>query len=784
MKSRVLLSFIIILFCIGHIAAQEKKTFQVGVILDTVTPESEQILSLIKQEILAVVGEDAIVNFSKDLVLVNDFDREKTESNYQELVQGSSDIIIAFGPISNIIISEKESHAKPTILFGNAPSDFIDIDLTRTSSGIENLVYIIPEQSYRNDLNTFKELYEFKKVGIAVDKFLSETLPINQYLDELAQDLDLDYTFIPFQSLDELITQLENIDALYLAGGFLLSDEEVAELAEILIDKSIPSFTSTDAGDVLSGLLATNQAVENLDLFIRRIALTVEAIINGEKASELPFFLEINTELTINYNTADKLGIPIRYSLMATTNLVGDFNRLTAEKRYDLREVMLEVIGENLTLQSDQREVELVTQDVKTAKSNYLPDLTASASGVYIDPKLAEISNGQNPEFSTDASLTLSQTIFSPDATANIGIQNDLLEAQRKLYDSSQLDVIFDGANAYFNALLLKANLQITSRNLGVTKRSLQLARQNFESGQTGKSDVLQFTSQLAGNTQTLVEAVNLLEQSFFGLNQLLNQPINRKIDVEDAELGKGVFEKYQYDQFREFLDNPSLKEPFVAFIVNEAKANAPELQSLDFNLSAVNRSMKLATNGRFLPTLALQGQYNTNISKSGTGSTVPAGFSDLPITNYSVGLNISVPLFQRNQRNINKQTALIQKDQLMINKENLALNLERNVNTTILELINQIANIELSKVSEEAAKESLELTQEAYSTGAVNWNQLIDAQENYLTAQQSNATAIYNYLLQSLQLERYIGYYFILHTDEENEAFRQRFFTYLVNEN
>lgn len=784
MKSRVLLAFIIILFGIDHVSAQEKKTFQIGVILDTVTPESEQIFSLIKEEIFAVVGEDAIIEFSNDLVLVNNFDREKTESNYQELIQGPSDIIIAFGPISNIIISGKEFHPKPTILFGNAPGDLIDIDLTRTSSGIENLVYIIPGQSYRTDLTTFEELYQFKNVGIAVDRPLSETLPISQYLDELTRELGLDYTFIPFQNLDELVVQLDNIDALYLAGGFLLSDTEIAKLADILIDKGIPSFTSTDADDVLTGLLATNQAAENMDLFIRRIALTVEAIVNGEKASELPFFLEINTDLTINYSTAEKLGIPIKYSLIATTNLVGDFNRVTAEKRYDLREVMLEVIGENLNLQSDQKEVELIAQDVRTAKSNYLPDLTASASGVYIDPKLAEISNGQNPEFSTDASLTISQTIFSPDATANIGIQNDLLEAQKKLYDSSQLDIIFDGANAYFNVLLLKANLQISSRNLGVTKRSLQLARQNFESGQTGKSDILQFTSQLAGNTQTLVEAVNLLEQSFYGLNQLLNQPINRKIDVEDAELGKGVFERYQYDQFREFLDSPTLREPFIAFIVNEAKVNAPELQSLDFNLSAVNRSMKLATNGRFLPTLALQGQYNTNISKSGAGSTVPVGFNDLPTTNYSVGLNISVPLFQRNQRNINKQTALIQKDQLLLNKENLALNIERNVNTTILELINQIANIELSKVSEEAAKESLELTQEAYSTGAVNWNQLIDAQENYLTAQQSNATAIYNYLLQSLQLERYIGYYFILHTDEENEAFRQRFFTYLVNKN
>ena len=101
-----------------------------------------------------------------------------------------------------------------------------------------------------------------------------------------------------------------------------------------------------------------------------------------------------------------------------------------------------------------------------------------------------------------------------------------------------------------------------------------------------------------------------------------------------------------------------------------------------------------------------------------------------------------------------------------------------------MLNLINEISNIELSQVSEETAKEALELTQTAYSSGAVNIIQLIDAQNNYLNAQLDRSNAIYNYLINALQLERFLGYYFLLNSKESNDAFTQRFLEFLNSRN
>jgi outer membrane protein TolC len=310
---------------------------------------------------------------------------------------------------------------------------------------------------------------------------------------------------------------------------------------------------------------------------------------------------------------------------------------------------------------------------------------------------------------------------------------------------------------------------------MNLTKRNLQIAEENYEAGQAGKSDVLRFKSELAQDMQAMIEAANSLEQGFFSLNQLLNNPVDLNIDVDEAELEKGIYEQYSYIQLRGLLDDPRQRNVFVKFLIEEAKKNAPELKALDYNLSAIGRSVKLNSSGRFLPTLALQGQYNKNFNQWGAGVN-PNALSE----NYNVGLNLSIPLVDQNRRNINRQIALIQKDQLDINKNNIQLAIETNVNNAVLAIINEISNIELSSVSEAAAQEALDLTQTSYSNGAVTVVQLIDAQNNYLNASLARYNAVYNYLLSSLRLERYLGYYFLMHTKAENDEFINRFTSFL----
>jgi outer membrane protein TolC len=765
--------------------AQDKKTYKIGILVDRTSPELSPLIDKLKNEVEAVVGEDANIIFPNDGILVNNFNLEKAKGNYNQLLVGDIDIILAFGVLNNEILSSLDVHEKPTILFGAVNRDVQELDLSKTSSGIENFTYLIESESYQDDLNRFKELSDFKNLAIAIDAQIGQILPLKEIFDSELAKLDAAYKLIPFESVEDIISNLDGTDALYMAGGFFMTTEEKKIVIAELLERKLPSFTVNGPADVQMGFLATLQAEENLDQFFRRIALNVEAYVTGTPMAELPIYIDYNPRLTINYNTSDAIGFPIKYSLIGETDFVGEFKNVLSEKEYDLLTVINQALEQNLGIQADQRDVDLAVQDVKTANSNYLPSLTASGTATYVDPNLAEISNGQNPEFSTAGALTLNQTVFSEAANANISIQKKLQKAQQENFNAAQLDLIFDAANAYFNVLILKANTQIQVRNVDLTKRNLQISEQNFEAGQSGKSDMLRFRSEMAQNTQAMVEAINQLEQGFLILNQLLNNPSNLEIDVTDVELDEGVFEDYKYEELFGLLDNPTLRESFTEFLIQEAYNNAPELRSLGYNLEATDRSIKLNGYGRFLPTVALQGQYNSTFNRSGAGSTIAPDLPFALIDNfYTAGASISIPIINQNLNNINRQTALIQKDQLEVNKDNLELNIAVNVRNGVLNLVNQMSNIQLSKISEETASEALELTRASYAEGAVNIVQLLDAQNNFLNAQLARTNAVYNFLINALQLERFMGYYFLLNTEEQNDEFRQRFFEFLNTQN
>lgn len=778
MKKNFLLIFIILLN--GFLFAQSKEEISIGLLLDNYTPDSEPLIQELKNEIRAVVGEDATIIFLPFYNNSNNFDVNKVKENYKALNEGEANIILAFGKISNLVLNQQTIHKKPTILFGAVNSDIVPFDKTKVSSGINNFNYLITSQSYTKDIETFKSLYNFKSIAVLVEDFLPELVSVKQTLDNVFENLGATYKLIPYNNVEEIKNSLTNVDAVYFTGSFFLTDDEIKDIAQFFIDNNLPSFTASRIEDVELGLMATNQSEQNLNRFFRRIALNIERIIGGVNPSDLPTYIDNNEVLTVNFSTAENLDIPIRYSLIAQTHFVGNNKDIESKKRYNLLEVINQTLSNNLTLQSKQKDVDLKTQDVNTARSNYYPDLTASALGSILDPKLAEISGGLNPEYKTGGSIVLSQTLFSEQANANITVNKNLEKAEKENYNAAELDAIFDASMAYFNALILKTNSRIQSQNLELTKRNLEIAEQNYDAGQTGKTDVLRFRSELAQNTQTFVEALNQLEQAFLALNLVLNNEMDYQIDVEEAELEKGIFERYNYKQLGEFIDDPTSRNYFVKFLVQEAKVNAPEIASINYNIKANNRLLKLNSSGRFVPTLALQAQYNKEFNQWGKGSsTNPAVDSD-----YNLGLNLSIPVFQQNRQNINKQIATIQQEQLSLNKNNIELNIDRNINEAVLEMINEITNIELSKISEETAKESLELVQTSYSNGAVNIIQLLDAQRNYLDSQLSRANATYNYLLGSLKLERYLGKYFLLNSQAENEDFIQRFNAYLLNQN
>jgi len=778
MKKLILFFLLANIICI----AQAQTTLTIGIINDKQTSDSEPLFQKLKKDITDVIGKDGVNVVFKD-VLYNNYNIKSAKENYHQLL-GNSEIIIAFGIVNTLILYEEKSYPKPTIIVGAINNDIADIPKNKKTSGINNLTYLITPFSYSDDLDAFAEIYPFKNIGIVVDDFMLDLLPLKKQFDDYFDDKKSTYEFITLVNNNYNDTLFNNVDAVYLVSNTNLKRESIEKMIASINNKKLPSISGYGVSDVESGVLSTNQPAINFDQIFRRIALNVEDINNGTNASDLPLVIDYKKGLSLNMATAEQIGFPIKNSLLATVNLIEGTNNIDPQFSYSLSELMNEVVKNNLTLSAERQNILLSKQDVKTSKSQYLPDVTVNVNGAYIDPKIAEISNGENPELSTAGNLSLNQVIYSEQANANISIQKSLLDAQKEDYNTNELDAFLNSSVAYFNALVLKTNVSIQNKNLQLTRQNLEIANQNLELGASGKSDVLRFKSQLAQNTQNMIEARNSLSQAYYQINQLINNPISKKISVEDTLISTGNFQNITYDYLIETLDDPGKRHTLTEFFIEEAIRNAPELKNIDYNIDAIVRNYQLNSYGRFIPTLTLQGGYNYSFSKSGVGSELPYGYPIPPDGTYNIGLNLSIPIFQQNQQNINRQTSIIQQDQFSTQKENIKLSLEKNINDIVLDLINEIANIEISEVNLNFSEESLNLSQAEYGNGAIPVIQLIDAQNNYLKAYLSNSTAKYNYLLVSTQLQRAIGFFFLMNTTKENQDFLERARQYIINNN
>lgn len=771
--NQVRLAVCFALFAFITPAHSQPKQVNIGILVDEFNVDVRPILSGLKDEIVSVVGNDAQINFPENALLINGYDQDLASRHYQDLLDQNIDIILAFGPINSLVVSEQVEHKKPTILFGAINQDLLDLDQSKTVSGIDNLTYLIASQSYKQDLESFADLFDYQNIGVVVGHLGLLEGRIEAVLDEIVAGIGAQYRLISYTGVDDFASQLGAVDAIYLAEGFSITSGDISQIAELLNSRRIPSFTSTGKRDVELGLMATNRADENYDQLFRRIALDVEAAVNGKNLADQPIYIEYSDTLTVNYNTAERVGAQLRYSQISTTDLVGSIDKFYTDQSYTLEQVALRALAQNLSLQSARKDLQLAEINVSSARTSYLPNLTLSADGTYVDPDLAELSAGQSPERSSTGSLILSQVIYSNEASTNIGIQKSLESRQREDFNADQLDLILNATTASIDLLSLGKNIEIEQQNLDSTRRNLKVAQSKFDAGQASKADIFRFQSEVANNMQGLIGAITAYGQGVHALNTYLNNPIDTHVGIVNVSIESDQFDGLGYAELAKMLDDPSQRRVVEDFLVVEAMQKSPELKSIGFNLDAVEADQSQYGWRRFLPEISAQAQYNQNISESGVGT--PAAGQSLE-DDYYVGLTLSVPLFNQNTEHVSKYRAETERQQLLIGRAEIAQSLELRVRDAVLDVSAQTANISLSEVAEEAARQSLDLTEASYANGAVTIADLIDAQNNYFQAQSASFTAKYDFIKSAINLERQIGYfYFLRQSSTENAAFIQR---------
>jgi outer membrane protein TolC len=439
----------------------------------------------------------------------------------------------------------------------------------------------------------------------------------------------------------------------------------------------------------------------------------------------------------------------------------------------------------NLDLAAFDRQVAAGLQTVEEAKGRVRPQVLASASGIQIDEDRAAASFGSQSEKSFAASLGLDQIIYSEAAFANITIQKRLqenLEVQREIL---RLDVVQEAATAFLIVLRAQGLYEIQKENLRVSRRNLELAQIRQRIGTAGISEVYRWQSAIATSEQATVVSRENLNVAKVNLNRVLNRLQTTKFVPENVDHLSPIFMSGDLRTWR-YIYSPRGYEIFIEFMVELGLKNSVELEAIDAAIAAAQRAASAARRRLYIPEFFFNAEIRRYLSRRGAGSgeieiPLPIEFPQVDDTDWSVGLFGALQLYAGGSNRAVQRRTQEELYQLQVERKAVSNRVEQRIRSALLLGGASFYSIELAQAAADAALASLDLVTESYASGAVTIVELLDSQAAALRASENASNAVYDFLIDFMEVERSVSMFSFYQTPAERDDFYRQVHEYLT---
>ena len=262
-------------------------------------------------------------------------------------------------------------------------------------------------------------------------------------------------------------------------------------------------------------------------------------------------------------------------------------------------------------------------------------------------------------------------------------------------------------------------------------------------------------------------------------LNRLLSRPLEEPFQTEETDLEDPVL-RTGAAQLGPYLDDPFAFDIFRDFMAAESLGVAPELQQLDAAIRAQERALTAAGRQFWAPTVLLEGDVS-GVRTGGAGATFDLGLPfpiDVPTRNafnWTLNLSASLPLFTGGARRAERAQTFEELEELKLTRRSVAQKVEQRVRASLHAAGASFAGIELAETSADAAERNLEFVTDAYQQGTASILDLLDAQNQALVARQVASNAVFDYLIDLMNVQRALGRFDFFMTAAEYEAFLGR---------
>jgi outer membrane protein len=341
--------------------------------------------------------------------------------------------------------------------------------------------------------------------------------------------------------------------------------------------------------------------------------------------------------------------------------------------------------------------------------------------------------------------FTATQTLFRGETIVGLSSATVFKTVQKENFRAASQQVITQTRIAYYSVLAALEQLRLQETQIKRLEQNLKENEARQKAGLVDEYSVLSLRVQLSNQKPQLIEAEYAVEEAYRILKITLGLPLKFEFDVlgnlnEFDILGDetnqevnghiaSVDKMNPYTFQKEGLDSAGLE------------MMRGDLRILDASL-ALNEKEITATKSRFLPSLSA----TYNLQWSAAEPDAPT-FFDNSARFQTLGLNLSLPLFQGFKRVADVQRVQIARKDLEEQKRAAMLNAQNEVASASEDLNRAFETAEARKIALQQANEGYERAQKRLENGLGSQLEVTDAEVQVRQAEVNYALMVYQYL-------------------------------------
>jgi outer membrane protein len=398
-------------------------------------------------------------------------------------------------------------------------------------------------------------------------------------------------------------------------------------------------------------------------------------------------------------------------------------------------------LKQNVAIRQAQNAAALDETAVRQQRLQFLPDLRLNVSGSENLGRSFSQTEGRVIDQSTQA---VSTGVSSGITLFNGGQNVANLRAARLGEQASTQDlartrqtVVFTVASNYLNLVAQKEQLRVQQQNLVALQQQEEQIKRFVDVGSRPISDLYQQQASVAAARASVVETQRALELAKVDLIQTLQLDAAGTYEFVAPPVTEATNRQYDLDS-----------------LVARAYAQRADIDADEARAGAAEQEVRAAQASKW-PTVSLSLGYNTAYSSA----------SDLSIADQlnqrrggSVGIGVSIPLFDRGSSDLATQRAQIQADNARLALQQQRQGVALEVRRAYLDHRAAQERLAAAQAQQVAADQALAATRERYRVGAATLVELTQSQAAQVQAASALVNARYALVFQQSLMSYYTG--------------------------